>query len=381
MRCSILRTMRAFFAAILLMGVATAQAQQSAPNAGADEHLRNGVEAQRGGDLTTAISEYRQALAIEPELLEARANLGAALAAAGQFDAAIDEDYRALTQAPNNIALKKNLGLAYYKKGDMVHARTEFEAVHAARPSDLGTAILLGYSDIKLEKGTEAVAMLAPLEAGHESNMDFEYVLAYAQILAGKQADGMPRMEKVAQATGSADAYFLAGSARLSLRQFKEARADFDAAIGLNPALPGLWTLAGQARDALGDADAARQAFEAALRQDPKDLMANLYLGTMKMKLKDLDGAKPLLTLALQLQPTMPEARFQMAKLNSMTGNYAEAASTLEDLVKNDPKWLEPHVELAALYYKLHRPEDGAREREIVQQIEAQQQKAGPQGK
>jgi len=109
--------------------------------------------------------------------------------------------------------------------------------------------------------------------------------------------------------------------------------------------------------------------------------MANLYLGTMKLKLKDLDGAKPLLTLALQLQPTMPEARFQMAKLNSMTGNYAEAASTLEDLVKNDPKWLEPHVELAALYYKLHRPEDGAREREIVQQIEAQQQKAGPQGK
>jgi tetratricopeptide (TPR) repeat protein len=373
--------MRAVFAGILLLGVSAVQAQQASPSAGADEHLRNGVEAQRRGDAATAISEYRQALAIEPRMLEARANLGAALAAAGQFDAAIDEDNKALEQAPGNISLKKNLGLAYYKKGDMVHARTEFAAVNAARPSDIGTAILLGYADIKLERGPEAVTMLTPLEAGHESNMDFEYVLAYSMILAGKQAEGLPRMEKVAKATNSADAYFLAGSSRLTRREFKEARADLDAALELNPALPGLWTQAGQARDALGDTDAALPAFEAALREDPKDFIANLYLGTMKLKQRDMEGARPLLTLALQLQPTMPQARFEMAKLNSMTGNNAEAAAALEDLVKNDPKWLDLHVELAALYYKLHRPEDGAREREIVQQIEAQQQKAGPQGK
>jgi tetratricopeptide (TPR) repeat protein len=363
------------------MAAVAAHGQQAAPSAGAEEHLRNGVDAQRRGDVATAIDEYRKALAIEPKLLEARANLGAALAAAGQFDAAIDEDYQALTLAPGNIALRKNLGLAYYKKGDMVHARTEFAAVHEVRPTDLGTAVLLGYADIKLEKGPEAAAMLAPLEAGHESNMDFEYVLAYSLMLAGKQADGLPKMERVARATGSADAYFLAGSARLSRREFKEARGDLDAALELNPALPGLWTQAGQARDALGDNDAALPAFEAALRQDPNDFLANLYLGTMKLKQRDLDGARPLLTLALQLQPTMPEARFQMAKLNSMTGKYAEAATALEDLEKGDPKWLDPHVELAALYYKLHRPEDGARERGIVEQIEAQQQKAGPQGK
>lgn len=374
--------MRAVLVGMLFFGLAQAmQAQQTAPSAGADEHLRNGIDAQRRGDVTTAIDEYRQALAIEPKMLEARANLGAALAEAGQFDAAIDEDNRALEQAPGNIALKKNLGLAYYKKGDMVHARTEFGAVNAARPSDIATAILLGYADIKLERGSEAAAMLMPLETGHEANMDFEYVLAYALILGGKSTEGLPRMEKVAQATQSADAYFLAGSARLPRREFKEARADLDAALALNPTLPGLWTQAGQARDALGDNEAALPAFEAALRQDPKDFIANLYLGTMKLKQRDLDGARPLLTLALQLQPTMPEARFQMAKLNSMTGNNADAAATLEDLVKADPKWLDPHIELAALYYKLHRPEDGAREREIVQQIEAQQQKAGPQSK
>jgi lipopolysaccharide biosynthesis regulator YciM len=98
----------------------------------------------------------------------------------------------------------------------------------------------------------------------------------------------------------------------------------------------------------------------------------------MKMKKRDLEAAKPLLTLALQLEPTLPEAQLQMARLNSMTGNYADAATALENLEKSDPKWLDPHVELAALYYKLHRPDDGAREREIVKQIEAQEQKKGP---
>jgi Tfp pilus assembly protein PilF len=114
------------------------------------------------------------------------------------------------------------------------------------------------------------------------------------------------------------------------------------------------------------------------LRQDPQDLMANLYLGTMRLKQRDLNAARPLLELAVKMAPNLPQARLQWAKLNSMTGNYADAATALEDLEKGDPNWLDPHVELAALYYKLHRPEDGKRERDIVQQLEAKDQNQGP---
>jgi Tfp pilus assembly protein PilF len=164
----------------------------------------------------------------------------------------------------------------------------------------------------------------------------------------------------------------------LRRNEFREARADLDAALELAPSFPGLYTLAGQARDALGDTAASVPAFEAALRADPKDPTANLYLGVTRLKERDFDSARPLLELALQLQPGLPLARLQLAKLNGMTGKYAEAAATLEDLEKTDPGWLDPHVELAAVYYKLHRPEDGQKEREIVQQIEAKQQQAGP---
>jgi tetratricopeptide (TPR) repeat protein len=238
--------------------------------------------------------------------------------------------------------------------------------------------MLLGYCNVKLGRAEEAASMLMPLESANSDNMDFEYVLAYALIDSGREVDGIPRMEKAAAATNSVDAWVIAGSARLHRREFEAARKDLDTAMKLNPDFPGLATMAGQARDAMGDTEGAQPAFEAALRQNPKDFMANLYLGTMRVKKREFDQARPLLDQALQLQPEMPEARFQMAKLNAMTGREAEAAKTLEDLEKADPKWLDPHIELAALYYKLHRPEDGQRERGIVQQLDAKQQQKGP---
>jgi tetratricopeptide (TPR) repeat protein len=378
--CFILIGMRSVYILYLAFTthIAVGQTANAPQPAKADEFLRNGLAAQQHGNVKAAIEDYRQALALEPGLAEARSNLGAALSADGQFDAAIDEDARALETSPDKTAVRMNLALAYYKKGDTEHAHTEFERVHAAWPRDISAAVLLGYTDIKLDREAEAVAMLTPLEAGHESNTDLEYVLAYALIRTGKADQGLPRMEKVAQATRSADAYYIAGSARMDRQEFREAQVDLDQAQELTPALPGLHTLVGQAHDALGEIDKSVPAFQAALREDPRDFTANLYLGATRLKQRDFESARPLLEMALELRPNWPLARLQMAKLNGMTGKYEEAAATLEDIIKNDPKWLDPHVELATIYYKLHRPEDGQREREIVAQIEAQQQKAGP---
>ena len=369
---------RIFHPAILCLLGALGGVCQEPSTGDVDGLLRKAIAEQQQGDVKSAIDDYRKVLAVRPGMAEARANLGAALADAGDLDGAIAEDSRALANAPDKTAVRMNLALAYYKKGDWQNARSAFAEVHAARPGDLNAAMLLGYSEVKLGQPNAAVILLTPLEAEHASNMDFEYVLADALIEDGRLDQGLPRMEKSARATRSVDAFVIAGSARLHRREFKEGEADLDEAAKLDPNFPGLQTLVGQAHDALGDTDGARPAFEAALRQDSRDFMANLYLGTMLLKDRDLDHARPMLELAVQLQPHMPQARLQLAKLNSMTGKYDEAAATFEDLEKGDPNWLDPHIELAALYYKLHRPEDGQRERDIVQQLESKEQKTGP---
>lgn len=271
-----------------------------------------------------------------------------------------------------------NLALAYYKKGDFSNAREQLELLHKSQPSDARIAVLLGDTYLHLGDYSAAITMLTPLEAANAQNPDFEYVFGTALIKSGKQREGVTRIEKVAEAGSSADAYMLAGFTLLQINEFEQARQDLDAALRLNPNMPGIYTLTGTARDKTGDVKAAEPAFRSALKVNPDDFDANLYLGAILYKRRELDEAKIYLNKALQLQPSSPMARYEMAMLKSASQNYDGAVQDLEVLVKDNPRWLEPHVELASLYYRLHRPADGGKERQIVEQLTAEQQAQGP---
>jgi Tfp pilus assembly protein PilF len=303
-----------------------------------------------------------------------------ALAAAGQTpkstpDDPLDAARRALDAHPDDNAARMNLALAYYKKGDLTHARQQAETLHQAAPHDIPAAVLLSYIYVKMDRESEVVDLLTPLEAGQQGNNEFEYSLGFSLIQTGKVKEGAARMEKVAQATHSANAYVIAGSALLQRGYATPARIDLEAAAKLDPSIPGLSTLRGQADYAQQDMEAAATAFHAALRENPRDFDANLDLGAIRLKAHDYDTARPLLELALELQPNAPMARMEMAKLDEVTGKYAEAAGYLEALVKAEPDWLDAHWELANVYYALERPADAKRERAISQDLKLRQQK------
>ena len=353
-------------------------AEQALSRPDVEELMRAGVAAQQRGDYRSAIASFQKALTIDPDMPEARERLGESLAADGQLDAAIEEDRRLLATFPDRPGVRFNLAFALYKKNDVEHARTELEALHAANPTDLPAAKLLANTYIKMGRESQAIEILMPLEPGRDTDMELEYSLAFALMQSARDSEGLPRMEKVARNTQSANAWTIAGASRLNRREFAEARSDLTAAIKLDSSLPGLNTMAGQAVYALGDAQSALPYFEAGLRANPTDATANLYVGIFRLNQGDLEGARPLLELAVQLQPKFPLAQLKLAELNGMTGNYAEAIKALEDLEKSDPDWPDPHTHLATLYYKVHRVEDGQREREIVKQLEARQQREGP---
>lgn len=357
---------------------AGAQAPSPAPPTDAQQLLQAAADAQQHGDLRTAIEDYRKALAAHPDLLEAHIGLASALSAAGQFDAAVAEDERALQSSPSDVDAQIGLATAYFRKGDVNRARMHFEAIHAVHPDDLRAAVGLAYVYIKMQRYNEAASLLAPFELAHADNLDLEYVFAYAQILSGNIADGVSRMEKVARARHSADAWMIAASTLFQKRNFRQALDDVEQALALNPQFPGAQTLAGQSHYALGQTDKAIPEFQAALRQYPRDFTANLYLGIIRSDQRDFATARPLLELAVDLAPNHPLANLELAKLNAITGREDEAVKELEALEKQTPDWIDPHIQLAALYYKLHRPADGQRERQIVQQLQARQQKAGP---
>lgn len=336
------------------------------------------VEAQQRGDLAAAIRDYQNLLKLDPKMVDARVNLGAALAQTGHLDDAISQYRLALQAMPQNAQLRTNLGLALYKKNDLPDAAREFEEARKQQPRNVQLAILLGDSDVKLGKAPEAASMLAPLEPENGSNPDFEYVLGSAMVASGKRRDGATRLQHVAEATGAPDTYFFAGSTWLDLNETELARKDLEIAAKASPGLPRIQTLLGMARDHAGETEQAEVAFREALRQKPDDFDANLYLGAILLKRRALAEAKPLLDKALQLDGASTMARFQSARWKSLSGEYAGAVTELEAVTKAQPEWLDPHVELASVYYKLHRSEDGARERAIVAKLTEEQQKKGP---
>jgi tetratricopeptide (TPR) repeat protein len=118
-----------------------------------------------------------------------------------------------------------------------------------------------------------------------------------------------------------------------------------------------------------GDEAGAKAAFLKALKADPNDFDANLRLGTILRIEGSLQEAERLLKRALSIEPSSLHARFQMAQVEVAQGRQDAAAADLESITRAAPNILEVHVQLSALYYRLHRPEDGQRERQIVEHL------------
>src|SRR5256885_14667895 len=268
-----------------LLSTLVAQSQQL----DADQLLKDAISEQQRGDYEAAIRDYRKEIELRPDDAEAKVNLGAALAHVGQFEQAIAA-YRAalpLLSFKNPVLL--NLGLAYYKKGDFANAHEQFEALHTAQPRDVRVAILLGDTDVRLQKPGEAVALLEPLDPNNLENADFQYVFGSALIATGRRREGGARIEKVAESGNAADVYLLAGATRLQMNDFDPARRDLEEALRLDPKLPNIYTLVGTARDKTGDAKDAETAFRDALKINPEDFEANLYLGAILYKRRALE--------------------------------------------------------------------------------------------
>jgi len=72
-------------------------------------------------------------------------------------------------------------------------------------------------------------------------------------------------------------------------------------------------------------------------------------------------------------------ARFQLAGVDLAAGKTEAARRELEAIVKEVPAYIEAHVTLATVYYRLKLKENGDRERATVQklnrEVQAKQQR------
>ena len=354
--------------AIALLALVCAAAGQGS---GPEKLFSEAVAAQKRGDDALAIRKYQELLKLRPDVIEVRANLGAALSRQGRFDEAIAQYRAALAMDGGNFALQMNLALAYYKKGAFAEAVKELKLL----PNDPRVATLLGDCYSRLGQDDQAIAVLRPLEAAQPDDLGVAWLLGSALIRTGHKRDGLEFVEKVAKLGNSAEAYLLAGLTALKMNEFERARDDADGALRLNVQLPGAMTLRGMVLPYLGDNGGAIAALRKAIEADPKDFDAHLNLGAVLHTERELDAARQHLERALALQPESLLARYEMARLERTEGKLEAAVKDFEKVIHDEPNWPQPHIELSALYFRLNRQEDGERERAVFDKLNAAAEK------
>jgi tetratricopeptide (TPR) repeat protein len=333
----------------------------------AEQLFHEAVAAQQHGDNKVAIEKYQALVKLHPEAPEVRGNLGAALAHEGRYDEAVQQYRAALEKVPTNAQLRLNLALAYYKKGDLPQATAELTVLHGNAPADVRVATLLGDCYLRAGRFADVVTLLQPI-ADADPGVRFE--LGTALIRVGKLREGLDLVQKAAEQGQSAEAYQLAADTYLKMNEFERGISLANAAVKLNPKLPGLMTLSGRLKQYMGDYTGAKADLRQGIVEDPNDFEAHVVLAAILNGERDLDGAQEQVNRALALRPDATLARYELARIEKTRGDVKAAVADFEKVVAADPNWLRPHVELATLYYKVNRPQDGEKERATVERLQ-----------
>jgi tetratricopeptide (TPR) repeat protein len=361
------------FACVVLLcvpGVGRAQSNE------AERIYARAAQLYQAGDVEGAIREYRTFLLMYPKVMEARSNLGAAYARLGRYEEAVEQYKQALALDPRNLQVRFNLGLAYYKAALYAEAAAEFERLGGAANKN---ALLL-LADCRLQMGETAkvIELLAPVAAAEPNDLTAAYILGTAYIQEKQTEKGQVLIDRILRNGDSAEARLLMGSAQLMIHDYPGAAKAFERAIALNAKLPTAHSLYGQALLSGGDRDAAMKAFQAELEINPTDFRANLYVGMLLNEEQKYEEALRYMQKALSVRPRELNVSYYIASIDIALGKTAEAGRLLEEIVKQAPDFVEAHVKLAIVYYRLKRKEDGDRERAIIARLNAERQEKAP---
>jgi Flp pilus assembly protein TadD len=340
--------------------------------------VQDGEQKQRAGDLEGAVGDYTQFLKLHPEVAEIHSNLGAALAGLGRYGEALLEYKTALKLSPKLEGARLNLALVYYKMGKISDATTELEKVHAEDPQNHQALLLLGDCYIRMDREEDVIRVLEPAEQKYPDDLAVAYLLGTALIREKRVEEGQVLVDKILHNGDSAEAHLMLGTAKMNVQDYAGARDEFAKAVALNPNLPEVHVLYAKALMFTGDSDVSAKEYKTELTVDPYNFEANLQLGVVARQNQDFELAAKYFARAAETRPGDPGVRYQQALIAIDENHLDEARQILEGLVKQSPQFTEAHVSLSQVYYRLKRPEDSKREREIVLKLTAEAQARQP---
>jgi tetratricopeptide (TPR) repeat protein len=146
---------------------------------------------------------------------------------------------------------------------------------------------------------------------------------------------------------------------------------------GIDPAVDRLqqsvvYQKIGSIRAELADFEQALSAYKKALEFTPDSLEARLGLGDVYLREGKADDALAEYGPVAAASPQSVPAQFRIADANLRRGNYPEAAAAAEKALAIDPKHQRTRYIRATALLRMDRKEEGDRELELYQKLEAE---------
>jgi tetratricopeptide (TPR) repeat protein len=356
-----------FLVVLLLLGAAGSITAQSNGGSAAQQVQMHEQKArdfisQKKPEL--AAKEYAAILVLDPQNVNAQANLGVLLYFQNDYAGAEPHLRNAVDQQPDLFKIRTLLGMCERHLGKTDAARTDLEAV-VSQLTDPKLRADVGLQLIELYTATDDLAKAAQVVASLRQTAPNDPRVLYAayRIYTDQAAEALLGMSIAAPNSGQMHQAMAHELGRIG--DTNGAIADYRAALAADPQLPGIHFELAEALHRSSETklkEEAEQEYRLAVANNPLDEKALSQLGDVVAEKGNLDEAEKYYKQALVIVPNDVDAKVGLAFVYDQKNNPAAALPLLEAAVAADPGNIMAHYRLSTVYRALHRPDDAKRE-------------------
>jgi tetratricopeptide (TPR) repeat protein len=318
--------------------------------------------AERRPDL--AIPELKAIVSLDPENLDARANLGVLLFFRGEYADALPQLRTALKIQPDLWKIQALLGMSEMRLGQQTEGRQDLETAFPKLQDEkikmqVGNALIDSYTSTgELAQAATVVSALLKLEPTDSG-------LLYTAFRLYSDLTDEAILTMAMTAPDSAHMHQM--MARVLVREGDSAAAikNYREAIRINPKISALHFELAQLLWATETVDGQKEAvaeYKTALELNPLDEKSESELGRIAAQNGDTQEALADYSKAVEIQPDDAVALTGLAGVLIAQQQQAKALPLLERAVQLDPTSASAHFRLSTLYRNAGRTDDAKRE-------------------
>lgn len=318
----------------------------------AAQHIRASQQYLQQQRPDLAIPELQKAVALEPQNVDARSNLGVLLFFRGDYAGAIPELRVAVKLKPDLWKQQGLLGLAEMHTSEIQAARADLESAlsHLTEQkfkAEVGETLVSSYTSTS--ETEKAAAVVSQLLADQPTNTE----LLYTSYRLYSDLTDKALLTMALTDPDGARMHEMMGRELARHGDETQAIVNLREALKINPHLPGAHLELGELFNNSSNQQLQSQAtseFQAAVADNPNDEKAHLLLGEVAAKRGDTKTAFSEDSRAVELQPDDVDALVELGKILMTMNEEAKAQEVFERAVKADPSNTVARYRLSMLY-------------------------------